>query len=106
MVDVVGGKDKAHNPSITIVLPCDFNCPRNSPSRLNPLIRPSPKLPTSIMGSLLSWPFFLPMPLSPLLSSSPSLSSKKDAGACTTPHGAFSQPLDANLFTNDPSVLK
>src|SRR5437588_8205200 len=40
-------KRNPHKPSIAIgALVSLFNCPRNLPSSVNPLIRPSPKFPT------------------------------------------------------------
>src|SRR5438309_9198116 len=43
-------KRRPHKPSITIgALVSLFNCPRNLPSGVNALIRPSPKFPTSTL---------------------------------------------------------
>src|SRR6185312_4386564 len=118
LVAVAGGNPNAHKPSITMVLLCDINCPRNSPPGLNTLICPSPKLPISTTGSDIRFPSSPndPFPLSspsipllpPPLSSPPTVMSPFDnqpAGAQAIPHGAFSLPRDAKRCTNEPSGL-
>src|SRR6185437_4705929 len=111
LVAVAGANPNAHRPSMTMVLLCDLNCPKNSPSGLNTLIRPSPKLPISTTGSDTRFPsspndpfpllLSSPPPFSPLISSM----DNQPAGAHAAPQGAFRLPLEANRWTNDPSVL-
>src|ERR1700722_12024311 len=116
LVAVEGANDKAHNPSITLVLLCDCSGPRNCPAGEKTLIRPSPKLPINTTGpttSPLPGPPLDPFePLDPLPLSSPAspaaaISSvvSHPAGAQATPHGAFSQPREANRCTKLPSGL-
>src|SRR5215212_6378516 len=101
VVALAGGNEMAHNPSISIGLPCDFSAPRKKPSCVNALIYPLPKLPTKI-----TFRFFRSIPFAmSLLFQSSSTSLKNEAGARAMPHGAFKAPLEANLDTNSPVGL-
>src|SRR5258705_8603438 len=82
-VALTGANEIPQSPSMTIGFPLCLSCPRKFPLASKALMRPSPKLPTSMIPDAPSSP-------------------QKVSGAFATPQGAFNCPRETNRLTKDP----